>query len=547
MLRQRLSSTSLWITGLVTLAAACGGPLETETTPTTTATTTTGTQPDPPSCGDGVVDDGEECDDGNDAPGDTCSTECTWTLCGNGAIDDGEECDDGNTDPTDDCTTECKVAACGDGFLHASVEECDAAGDGCDATCTRLPVLAVNGYCALLFDHQVKCWGSGAWGAPGLGDQEHRGDQPGEMGAALPRVELGTGESAIAISSGYAHNCALLKGGNVKCWGGAGPGQLGTEDSMVLGDDPGEMGDALAPLKLGTGRTAIAIASGHAHNCAILDDNSLKCWGQNIFSQLGIGHDINWGDNPGEMGDGLPAVDLGTGKYAVQVAPAESHTCALLNDATVKCWGRNDLGHLGLGDTNYRGDEPGDMGDALPAVNLGTGLNVVQIAAGGETSCALFDDGRVKCWGPSKCSEVGGPATLNKFGDEPEDMGDNLPFNDLGEHKATFIAVGWGGVCAILEDGNVTCWGCGGYGGLGMAGPKDDLGTDVVNLGTGRTAKSIFLNYPRTCAVLDNGTIKCWGYNVVGQLGLGDTVNRGSKASDMGDNLPNVPIYDDRW
>lgn len=546
MLRQRPCSTSLCIIGLVTLAAACGGPLETETTPTTT-TTTTGTQPDPPSCGDGVVDEGEECDDGNNAPGDTCSPECTKTLCGNGAVDDGEECDDGNTDPTDDCTTECKVAACGDGFLHASVEECDAAGDGCDATCTRLPVLDVTGYCALLFDHQVKCWGSGSVGALGLGDQEDRGDEPGEMGAALPRVALGTGESVIALSSGYAHNCALLEGGKVKCWGANGPGQLGIESPYARGDDPDEMGDALPLVNLGTGKKAIAIASGHAFNCAILDDQSVKCWGHNVIGQLGIGDVINRGDSPGEMGDGLPAVNLGTGKYAVQIATAYEHTCALLNDGAVKCWGGNLEGELGLGDIKIRGDEPSDMGDALPAVNLGTGLKVIQIAAGDHTSCALFDDGRMKCWGPSDCSQVGGPATLEKFGDEPEDMGDNLPFNDLGEHKATFIAVGWGGVCALLEDGNVTCWGCAPYGGLGMAGPKDDLGTDVVDLGTGRTAKSIFIDYPRTCAVLDNGTIKCWGYNVVGQLGLGDTMHRGSTVGDMGDNLPIVPIYDDRW
>jgi alpha-tubulin suppressor-like RCC1 family protein len=72
------------------------------------------------------------------------------------------------------------------------------------------------------------------------------------------------------------------------------------------------------------------------------------------------------------MGDDLPVVDLGTGRTAKMISAGGEHTCALLDDDSVKCWGRNQYGQLGLGDTSNRGDGPGEMGDNLPVVDLGT-------------------------------------------------------------------------------------------------------------------------------------------------------------------------------
>jgi alpha-tubulin suppressor-like RCC1 family protein len=110
--------------------------------------------------------------------------------------------------------------------------------------------------------------------------------------------------------------------------------------------------------------------SGYA--CALLDNKSVKCWGSNYNGQLGLGDTNSRGDAPGEMGDNLPAVDLGTGRTATAIFCTYSHTCALLDNKSVKCWGDNYNGRLGLGDTNHRGDEPGEMGDNLPAVDLGS-------------------------------------------------------------------------------------------------------------------------------------------------------------------------------
>jgi len=136
------------------------------------------------------------------------------------------------------------------------------------------------------------------------------------------------------------------------------------------GDGAGEMGATLPSVSLGPGRTALRLAAGSFHTCARLDDGSVKCWGQNGNGQLGVGDTLNRGDGPGEMGLLLPSVDLGAGRTALTLSGGFAHTCAKLDDGTVKCWGGNVNGGLGLGDTQHRGDNPGEMGAALPAVQL---------------------------------------------------------------------------------------------------------------------------------------------------------------------------------
>jgi alpha-tubulin suppressor-like RCC1 family protein len=133
------------------------------------------------------------------------------------------------------------------------------------------------------------------------------GDQPGEM-AALPSVNLGTGRTATAIAAGDYHSCAILDNGSVKCWGYNNRGQLGIDSTPTMGDASGEMAQ-LAGINLGTGRTATAIAAGEYHSCALLDNASVKCWGKNGYGQLGIDNTADMGDEAGEMAD-LTGIDL---------------------------------------------------------------------------------------------------------------------------------------------------------------------------------------------------------------------------------------------
>jgi alpha-tubulin suppressor-like RCC1 family protein len=190
------------------------------------------------------------------------------------------------------------------------------------------------------------------------------------MGDNLPAVDLGTGKTASAIATGNEHACALLNDGSVKCWGHNDSGQLGLGDTSYRGDGPNEMGDNLPAVDLGTGKTASAIVAGGYHTCALLNDGTVKCWGFNIYGQLGLGDTSYRGDGPNEMWDNLPAINLGTGTTASAIVAGLYHTCALLNDDSVKCWGYNGHGQLGLGDNMYRGDQPNEMGDNLPAVKL---------------------------------------------------------------------------------------------------------------------------------------------------------------------------------
>merc|ERR1719343_673041 len=125
------------------------------------------------------------------------------------------------------------------------------------------------------------------------------------------------------------------------------------------------MGDSLSEIDLGTGRSAKALASGYHHTCAIMDNDEVKCWGGNRYGQLGYGDTSNRGDASGEMGDSLAAIDLGTGRSAKALACGSSHTCAILDNGEVKCWGMNGDDQLGYGDTSHRGDGSGEMGDSL--------------------------------------------------------------------------------------------------------------------------------------------------------------------------------------
>jgi hypothetical protein len=101
-------------------------------------------------------------------------------------------------------------------------------------------------------------------------------------------------------------SCAVLENHSLKCWGSNGAGALGLGDMNERGSAPGQMGDNLPALELGTGRSALAVSAGSAGACAILDDRTLKCWGQNGLRTLGV-----HGDQPGEMGDNLPVMDIG--------------------------------------------------------------------------------------------------------------------------------------------------------------------------------------------------------------------------------------------
>jgi len=415
------------------------------------------------------------------------------------------------------------------------------------------PIAVITGghhTCAILDGGSVKCWGLNANGELGYGDTTSRGDNASEMGDNLTTVDLGTGRTALALTSGRDHTCALLDNHTVKCWGLNEIGELGYGDTVNRGDDASEMGDNLPTVDLGTGRTAKAINAGMWHTCAILDNDTVKCWGKNDHGELGLGDASHRGDNASEMGDNLSTVDLGSGRTAKALSSAGVHTCVLLDNDSIKCWGYSGNGDLGLGDTNNRGDNASEMGDSLPAVDLGIGRTAKAVSSGGGGTCAILDNDTVKCWGYSAIGQLGYGDTNNR-GDAGGEMGDNLPAVDLGTGR-TASAIWYGDlhVCALLDNGSVKCWGWNSAGQLGL-GDTDNRGDGLaemgdnlgnVPLGTGRTALAVTAGYDHSCALLDNDTVKCWGNNADGELGYGDASWRGDGAGEMGDNLPAVDL-----
>ena len=423
-------------------------------------------------------------------------------------------------------------------------------------------VVAVAGSstpCVLLAGGAVACWGQNNAGQLGQGDTTNRGTLPAQLGSALPRVDLGTGKLAKALAAGSAHTCVVRTDGKVVCWGSNSAGQLGQGDTNNRGDNSGEMGSALAPVNLGTGRTALAVAAGDRHTCALLDNGSVKCWGLNDFGQLGQGHTTTLGDNASEMGDNLPAVALGSGRSAIAIAAGGRVSCALLDNATLKCWGQNGAGQLGQGDTVARGDQANEMGDSLSPVNLGTNRSVTAVvlapgttsAAGSAHVCALLNNATVKCFGANAAGQLG-QGDVNNRGDSQGEMGDALGAVQVGSGRSVIGLGASGGqsTCARLDNGSTVCWGSNSSGELGLGDianrgdnpgemgdslPRVLLPSQVVSFASGGSSAS-------QCALLANNRVVCWGANDAGQLGVGSVLSKGDGPLEMGTALSPVSL-----
>ena len=266
----------------------------------------------------------------------------------------------------------------------------------------------------MLDDGSVRCWGFGQDGRLGYGNQSSIGDD--ETPAKAGRVPLGEGRTARAISAGGAHTCALLDDGSVRCWGTngqlfGGDGRLGYGNAEIIGNSktPADVD----PVDLGDGRTARAISAGDFHTCAVLDDRSVRCWGLGEDGRLGYGHTRRIGDDetPGSAGP----VNLGPGRTATAIS-AGGHSCARLDNGTVRCWGPGTAGQLGYGDTRNIGD--GETPDTAGPVDLGPGRTAAAISVGASHSCALLDDSSLGCWGEGLYGRLGYGNSRNIGDDE---------------------------------------------------------------------------------------------------------------------------------
>lgn len=288
----------------------------------------------------------------------------------------------------------------------------------------------------------------------------------GQLGLPDTEATTNVGVQVASLTLGYDHTCALLDDGTAWCWG--------TDSYSELGDAPATASRA-TPLALASPTGIAALSASYGFTCAVLRDETLWCWGR---------------PNLGGFGDG-PAAPAAVATGIAGVGAGFSYACTVGLDGVVSCWGSDNHGQTGnTTGTSYQPSLTPVQGTA----------HAVAVAAGQFVTCALGQDGSVSCWG------------LGPLGDGS--MGDSAkPVTVAGlAGPAQQIAVGSQHACALLADGSVACWGYGGYGelGLGVEVVWAPLPTTLTGLPPARAISACDLH---TCAILTDGTARCWGNN----------------------------------
>jgi alpha-tubulin suppressor-like RCC1 family protein len=323
-------------------------------------------------------------------------------------------------------------------------------------------------------------------------------DGANALGSPVTVNTLGVGHP---IAAGQSHTCVLAQEtADVLCWGDSNQGQLGFGGTVGAGD--------FFPNRIYAGVSGVvAIAAGAVHTCALTAEGAVKCWGHNLYGQLG-----------GTTNGGLPtksAIDSGLSDI-VAIAAGQFHSCALTAAGGVKCWGDNRFGELG---------SSANIGvDTANPTPIDTGLSgVVAIAASGRNTCALTADGAVKCWGLNYYGELGSTANNGIFIANPTPI-------DVGLSGVVAIAAGGGHTCALTADGAVKCWGFNRYGQLGSStnNGTENANPTPIDVGLSGVA-AIAAGGTHTCALTADGAVKCWGINHYGQLG--STTNNGTNGA----------------
>ncbi|HET8541760.1 MAG TPA: putative Ig domain-containing protein [Anaeromyxobacter sp.] len=315
----------------------------------------------------------------------------------------------------------------------------------------------------------VQCWGANLHGELGNGSATFE-----PVPAPVPVSGLSSGAQAIAAGDGHA--CALVNGG-LQCWGYNGYGQLGNGSWTP---DPVPTPVAVSGLASGVQ----AVAAGGYHTCALVSGGA-RCWGRNVYGQLGNG----------STSDSLVPVPVsGLSVGAQAIAAGNSHACAVVNGG-VRCWGRGSSGQLGNG----------SWADSQVPVASALSSGVQAVAAGGYHTCAVAN-GSIRCWGQNGYGQLGNDSTAD--GNTP------VPVSGLSGGVQA-IAAGDRHTCAVVS-GGVQCWGDNLWGQFGNGSTTGSSVPVASNASSG--VQAITAGAGHTCALV-NGGVRCWGYNADGETG----------------------------
>ena len=438
-------------------------------------------------CGDGVTWQAHEaCDDGNDDNSDACVA-CELASCGDGFVEsDKEQCDDGNKIDSDDCAA-CKLSICNDGMLEPMTEPCEDnnidRNDGCDMCREGAESISrgsLSHHTCVLRGGVPVCWGKNEYGRLGYGSTANIGDEPGDL--PMDGAHVLKAKHTTAIAAGGEHTCAIvdqtLEPGVVYCWGYNAAGQCGAP--YMFDSDLDKI--KKQPVKVVVSGSAIdQIVAARDHTCALDTEGAVYCWGDNAYGQLAL---------PPSLPEFTPQGPVPLGGVADQIASAGDFTCAHLQDNSVSCWGLNI-------DKAFS-DDPFDIYGPTIVASL---AGAKRVAAGEYHLCGLMGDGSVKCRGgkPGYKSEICDPDCAGPF---------------------TTLVAGGLHTCALpAQSKTVTCWGAGYYGQNGQSanGPAQVTLPELV--------RDLHVGFEHTCALLDGGEVRCWGLSAEGQLGVGGSSN----------------------
>ena len=314
-----------------------------------------------------------------------------------------------------------------------------------------------------------------------------RSPTPPRWGARWPRlcINLQNIHHGHQLSAKGLHTCSILGNGSLMCWGLNNRGQIGIGNTL----------NALSPewVDLGSGTNVTEVVNGFRHTCAILENGSLNVLGENLDGQMGNGQQYQTQTTP-------LWVDLGAGRTAASIDADSQNTCAIADNGSLYCWGDNTNGVLN--------DDPSQLSRQTTPRWIDLGGHVSQTIPGGQTN---YFHGQPLLFGSTfamanQCGHNTACCPQGYRNWEPESVTVSV---------ASEVSVGSMNVCSILDNGSLYCWGDDSYGQLarGSVTLTDSWVPLHVDFGAGVTVAQIDLGSQHVCAIVDNGSLYCWGRN----------------------------------
>jgi cysteine-rich repeat protein len=472
--------------------------------------------------------DGSACpDEGVSCTDDVClSGTCSHPVSSGQCLIDGSCHSDGTPNPSNECE-ECDSGTSSGGWTPLSDgTACTADAYSCtDDECRSgaCDHLLVSGWCLIdgtcytdsTRDSRNEChvcdtsasetsWTVDVGHACDDGEWCTAGDACTSSGACVGTTVLYL-STARQISAGLHHGCALVDTDRLRCWGHNTNGQVG-DGSLSTRDRPVDV----------TGMTSgvAYVGAGANHTCAVTTSGAAHCWGDNYEGQLGDGTTTD---------SDVPVAVSGLSSGVHSICGGYFHSCALLSSGQVRCWGRNAYGQLGNASTTDS-EVPVTV---VPVTGGGALIDIAEIDCGNYHNCARTSSGNVVCWGSNFQGQLGGGETAPSTSSRPlyvhTDSGSSTPLPDVAR-----IGLGGNHSCAVMTDTRLKCWGWGVDGQLGNGGTDSQdtptyvmVGSIVFVFMSGVTEVSGGSNH--TCARVSGDEVRCWGLGEDGQLGNGSS------------------------